>query len=349
MTRRSPAAQLPLRIFAWGASLTLVNILTIQVFAETDPSKWMRRMSEASRKLDYHGVFSYSDGTGVTSFRYAHAVVDDVRHESLVHSDGPYRELRKSGDDLFFFAVPGDRFFADASLTEPLRERLRNVVVPEVDAESEHYRMVHFGEERVANRPAVRICLFPKDNDRHGLELWLDRRSALVLRSRMLNSQSEILEEIKFAHFEVGQAPDFTFALSTSRSLDSQHIAERTAHAESGSADAQESKGYYSWEPEWVPSGFTVRSKKCRKGNPEAAAAPVCISTYSDGVASFSIVIDEEVPELKHPVKFQRGATVLVTGSVLDESGDNHLFAVVGEIPLATARKILKGISYRRL
>ena len=348
MIHRLPVAQLTPKIFAWGASLTLVNFLTIQAFAETDPSKWIRRMSEASRNLDYHGVFSYSDGTGTTSFRYVHVVQDNVRHESLVHSDGPYRELRKSGDDLFFFAVPGDRIFADASLTDPLTERLRNVVVPEVDVESEHYRMVHLGEERVANRPAEKICLLPKDNHRHGLELWLDQHSALVLRSRTLNSRSEILEEIKFAHFKVGQPSDFTFVLSRSQPMESQREAKRAVNAESESANAQDAKGYYSWDPEWVPPGFTIRSRKCRKGNP-AAEAPVCISTYSDGVASFSVVIDEEASELQHPVEFQRGATALVTGGILDESGDDHLFAVVGEIPLATARKILKGISYRRL
>ena len=347
---RFPTAKFRPSLFAWVASLTLVSFPTIQgqVLAEDDPSEWIRRMSDATNKLDYHGLFSYSDGTDTFSFRYVHAVRDGVRHERLVHSDGPYRELRRLGDDLFFFAIPGDRFLSDSSSTEPLTERLKGVVVPEIDAGSKHYRIVHLGEERVANRRATKIGLLPKENDRHGLELWLDKQSALVLRSRMINSQGETLEEIKFVRIRVGRVPEFALTVPRERSPASQGMAKRTIKSGTERAELHEEENHYSWYPEWVPAGFLIRSRKCRQGH-EAARAPICTSIYSDGVASFSIVIDEGTMGLEHTVELQRGATLLATGSTLDEAGNGHLIAVVGEIPLETARKILKSISYRLL
>lgn len=53
-----------------------------------DPASRLDAMSRSFRSLDYQGVFTYEQGQSLSSVRIAHAVIDGVEQERLVHLDG---------------------------------------------------------------------------------------------------------------------------------------------------------------------------------------------------------------------------------------------------------------------
>ena len=337
----------PGRLPLWSVA-ALTALLSSAVFAaELEPKHWLERMSEASRNLDYHGVLSFMDGTGLASFHYAHMVRDGVRHERLVHRDGPFRGLRRTGERMFFYAQPGDGMLASVTSSEPLTEELDSIIVPEIDPDSKFYKFIWMGEERVANRQAVRICLMPKTKDRHGLDLWLDKDSALVLRSRYFNAELSVLEEVKFARLTIGEVPASQLQELNPSVPSSPEVEIASLQKIPATAAITKRQRKVSWHPEWLPQGFKITSKRYRRLD-HAGSAPLCALTYSDGVATFSVIVDQDVEEFDKAVETQRGAATTVIRPTRGPLGSEHLVVVTGEIPMITARKIAARVNYRQ-
>jgi sigma-E factor negative regulatory protein RseB len=101
-----------------------------------------------------------------------------------------------------------------------------------------------------------------------------------------------------------------------------------------------------SWHAEWVPDGFTMASWDFRRT--PSSLKSVDTLMYSDGLAAFSVFI-EDMPESGASALVSRsGATVAVSEVVTGgpEDAVHHLVTVVGEIPTATAKRIAQSIRY---
>jgi sigma-E factor negative regulatory protein RseB len=102
-----------------------------------------------------------------------------------------------------------------------------------------------------------------------------------------------------------------------------------------------------SWHAEWVPDGFTMASWDIRRTPSSLKAVDTLM--YSDGLAAFSVFI-EDMPEAGAKALVSRsGATVAVSEVLIGGSPQDavhHLVTVVGEIPTATAQRIAQSIRY---
>ena len=79
-------------------------------------------------------------------------------------------------------------------------------------------------------------------------------------------------------------------------------------------------------------------------GTPLAGSA-VSALVYSDGLAAFSVFIEAMPEGGAANVVSRRGATVVLTHA--KSGGGGHLVTVVGEVPVATARRVAAGV-YRQ-
>ena len=61
-------------------------------------SDFLQQVQQAARELDYAGVFSYSNGSGVQTMRLAHVVDGTGERERLESLDGPEREYLRQND-----------------------------------------------------------------------------------------------------------------------------------------------------------------------------------------------------------------------------------------------------------
>ena len=346
------------------------------------PEQWLEAMDAAFRDLDYDGVFSYYTanraqqtvvdgergaegndralgfgGFGVgyrtaarlATFRVVHKVVDGVSRERIVHLNGPPREILRIGEVVSCVLLPGDSLLTlEGALASGPYARVFNRRFEDM---SDNYDVVLDGRDRVAARPAVRLSVTPKDHDRFGYRLSLDEATGLLLRSELRDGEGANLEIFQFTSLRVGD--DVALAdLDPSTTGGVMHhlsppdsppepLSERTADGVDDRADETPA-----WRVRWVPSGFRMTSAHARRSAQAEGPGTVSTLVYSDGLAAFSVFIEDLPRGGAGSVVSRRGATVVLT-HLASGGGGEHLVTVVGEVPVATARRVAAGVSRR--
>ncbi|MEM7080406.1 MAG: MucB/RseB C-terminal domain-containing protein, partial [Pseudomonadota bacterium] len=207
---------------------------------------------------------------------------------------------------------------------------------------SDHYLVETFGHGRVADRVALRLAVAPKDTHRYGYRLWVDEETSLLLRSELVDHDGRRLEIFQFASLRIGPGVDAV-------SLEPGNVEESmVSHLQL----AQQNKlimpmptdDMMRWEAHWVPAGFSMSGEAT--GQAKQAARPMNTLMYSDGLANFSIFIEPMPSEGAADMTSQNGATLALTHA-LAHGENRYLVTLVGEIPLATARKIVRSLQPR--
>ena len=316
------------------------------------PAEWLQAMDGAFRTLDYDGVFSYYAAshaqqvdlvrttmsvragfrttTTLATFRIVHMVVDGVERERIVHLNGPPREILRTGDEVAYKLQPGDALLdlegatATASYGRVFARRFEGV--------ADHYDIAVAGRGRVAGRSATHLEVVPRDNERLAYRLMLDDETGLLLRSELHDPSRANLEIFQFTSLTVGDAVDVRDLASTAEGALIRQVS--TGSRAPGRPES-------SWRAGWVPAGFELTSANTHR--PPDQRRAVSMMTFSDGLAAFSVFV-EAMPETGagHVVS-RSGATVALTHLAASESGD-HLVTVVGEVPVATARRIAASV-----
>lgn len=329
-------SRLPLPVLS--LSFIVGVLLTVPVAAaERTPEQWLDLMNRGFLESSYDGIFSYFSGDDLSTLRVVHTVTKGVQRERLVHLNGAPREIVRTGDEVECILRPGDEILAlESSIPSGPFARAFSRAFEGV---SDNYTLSLHGTDRVANRDAIRLAVVPRDTQRYGFRLWLDQETGLLLRSELVDMKGTKLEIFQFATLKVGGpiteqdlAPESgAGALTSHLSLDA------ATPAESRKAN---------WHAEWVPDGFTMASWDIRRT--PSSLKPVDTLMYSDGLAAFSVFI-EDMPEAGANALVSRsGATVAVSEVVAGGPQDavNHLVTVVGEIPTDTAQRIAQSIRY---
>ena len=333
------------------------------------PAEWLDTMDAAFRDLDYDGVFSYYTanraqqavvanarrvdageralgfgGFGVgyrtaarlATFRVVHKVVDGVERERVVHLDGPPREILRTGQDVTCVLEPGDSLLSLESVASTPYAR---VFARRFENMSDNYAVAVNGRGRVAARPAVLLSVAPKDHDRFGYRLWLDEATGLLLRSELHDADGANLEILQFTSLRVGDdvaEADLEPALAGGVV---RHLS-RPAQADAGERPRSD------WFVRWVPRGFRMTGAHARR-RAEQGVGTLSTLVFSDGLAAFSVFIEAMPQGGAGSVVSRRGATVVLTHPAAGGAGE-HLVTVVGEVPVATARRIAAGVAQGR-
>jgi sigma-E factor negative regulatory protein RseB len=330
----------------------LASLFAFPADAEEDPRRWLDDMNSAFADLSYDGVFSYYSGQDLATLRIVHMVVGGEQRERLVHLNGAPRQILRRGEEVICMVAPDDALLA---LGEDMPAGpFADAFVRNYQGLSEYYGLSFFGEDRVADRPAVRLALTPRDSHRFGYRLWLDRATRLLLRSELIDVNGDRLEIFQFSQIRIGDEVD-PAALEpddrsgtlvshlTLASKEAQPLGDREAH----------------WESTWLPGGFTLASADVRRA--PGSNRLLSRMMYSDGLAAFSVFVESMPDPDAASMESRNGATVAVTKLVADQAeaavdakadgartpAKPHLVTVVGEIPVATARRIAASIRPR--
>ena len=302
------------------------------------PTQWLDRMNRAFNERNYDGVFSYYSGADLSTIRVVHVVEDGVQKERLVHLNGAPREIIRKGDKVACILQPGDEILElESSIPSGPFAR---AFTRRFDQVSDNYELSVHGRDRVADREAVRLAILPQDADRYGYRLWLDESTGMLLRSELIDTNGARLEIFQFATIQLDQPIDAAALLPQA------HAGAVTSHLTLDSATAPaEASDEVVWEAGWVPTGFTMAAWDVRRA---PTHKDVNTLMYSDGLAAFSVFI-EEMPEVGAGSLISRnGATVAVTHVVSRREGGQHLVTVVGEVPTPTAQRVARSIRFVR-
>ncbi len=334
------------------------------------PAQWLEAMDHAFRDLDYDGVFSYyivnqgaasqvpgsvfangaqaprdhvlgfstssHTATKLATFRIVHKAVDGVERERILHLNGPHREILRTGDSIAYILQPGDELLnlegaiPAGSYARVFARRFEDV--------SAYYQVGFSGRDRVADRPVVRLSVAPRDNARFGYRLWLDEATALLLRSELRDAAGANLEIFQFTSLRTGDEVAVA-------DLDAATEGTLVRHLSTPSKAPPARPDPLAWRARWVPPGFRMTGADVHR--PADDPKDVNTLTYSDGLAAFSVFVEAMPRSGAGSVVSRSGATVVLT-HLLPGVGGDHLVTVVGEVPVATARRVAAGVYYKR-
>ncbi len=284
-------------------------------------------MHEATRTLNYEGIFVYQRGDHLESMRLIHRYADGAEAERLISLSGPAREVIRQGDRVT--CVYADSDAARGAAKAPPRDLIGIGFSAPVDKLDDNYRITVDGQDRVAGRPSTVVAVTPVSPDRYGYRLWLDEQSKLLLKSAILDGGGHALEQMQFTSLEVhaSLAADMLRPELSGPSFDWQTDAE----AKSSEGVATDVGG---WKVSWVPAGFEFKERSLQRMG--AREAPIDHLVYSDGVAMVSIFV-EAVADVTRAL---RGRSSRGAVNAFSRLADSHQITVVGEVPAATAQKI---------
>ncbi len=289
----------------------------------------LRAMHEATRTLNYDGIFVYQRGMQLDTMRLVHQFDGSSEKERLASLSGPAREVIRDG--TLVTCLFADEHAAMVEKSAP-RELIGIGLSAPIETLLDSYTFTLQQSDRVAGRIAQVVAINPQREDRYAYRLWIDQASKLLLKSVILGRGGRILEQVQFTRIDVlpqipAQAlePEITGSGFTWR-MDSDDTATPAA-AETA------------WGVNWVPHGFTLKENNIQ--NMATSQMPVGQLTYSDGLAMVSVFIEQLMPD-EAPLQgySARGAV-----NAFSRVADDYQITVVGELPLPTVRQIASSVA----
>jgi sigma-E factor negative regulatory protein RseB len=281
------------------------------------PEQWLQVVQQAARRLDYSGTMVYQQGAEVRMSRIVHIFDGKVSHERLQPMDGRPREFIRNADEVKCLIPEARRVV--------IERRSRAESFPGLAATAtadllQHYSVKIAGRERVGGFDCQVIEIQPRQPDRYGYRLWVDRATGLLLRSQTVNDRGDVLEQMAFADVRIGGVD--REQLKPSWPTDGWKVDE-AAHRP---VDLKE-QGWRLVPPSGFKPLYTVRRPM--------ASGPAVQAVYSDGLASLSVFIEPAAASDGSEALPQRGPINAYARRI----GDS-VVTVVGEIPADTARAV---------
>ena len=295
-------------------------------FASTEESEaraWLTRMATALHKQNYEGVFTYVRGGQFNTMQIVHKFEDGKEVERLLQLNGEKLEIMRIDDELVCYHEKSDHVDLEHHV---LLGPFSSAFSENLEAYQDLYRFSLHGDDRIAGRPAIKLGISPRFNDRYGYRLWLDKETGLLLQSHWLDvDRKRVLEIFQFSTVNIGDDFDET-TLASSLSGDS--ISHRlTSEVVSLS---KENAAKPRWRVAWVPNGFrSVRVPYTNRLH------------FTDGLATFSVFIDRKAKSSLPEMAAHVGGTVVISRRIKGVKGQ---ITVVGEVPLATARRVAESV-----
>jgi sigma-E factor negative regulatory protein RseB len=189
-------------VIFWMGGLLLLN--SQSTWAD-EATEWLSRAANAAQQLNYSGVYVYHHGEHVEVMRVAHRKDASGEQEKVEVLDDLPRQFLRVNKDVYCQLADGKT----VRMEKNTPRRFFPALLPENPEELQRYYNIKLGgTERVAGLSCQVVSLEPRDSYRHGYQLWLDKRTGLPLKSRIVNSNGGVVSMFVFSEIQIGRAPD---------------------------------------------------------------------------------------------------------------------------------------------
>lgn len=284
------------------------------------PEQWLQIVQQAARRLDYSGTMVYQQGSEVRMSKIVHVFDGQVSHERLQPMDGRPREFIRRADEVKCLIPEARRVVIERKTRAESFPGLAAATTAEL---LQHYAVKIVDRERVGGFDCQVLEIKPRQGDRYGYRLWVDRASGLLLRSQTLSEHGEVLEQMAFADVRIG-------------AVDREQL-KPSWPTEGWTVDEAAHRPVDLREQGWrlsPPSGFRPLYAVRRP----MASGQALQAVYSDGLASLSVFIEPAAESSASEALPRRGPI----NAYARRLGDS-VVTVVGEIPAGTAQAVANG------
>ena len=312
--------------------LVLPSTAAGEADTSTQAQELINSMSRAVREQNYDGTFIYLRHRQMDTMRLIHRADNDGERERLVSLTGMPREVIRDNRSVRCI-YPDDQ----SVVVEKSRPRKYVAQLPEpIERIAPYYSFTFEGEDRVAGREAWIVNIQPRDGFRYGYRLWIDKDSALLLKSELRDRSGFPLEQIMFTELAVMESvPDELLNPAVSGQDYTWYHSASAKNRDDGSHESR-------WTVGWMPSGFAMNEheRQTLVNNDR----PVDHMVFSDGLASVSVFIEQRDGDDEMAAGLSRMGGVNTYAKHL---GDFQVTAV-GEVPPATVQRIANSVADAR-
>ncbi len=280
------------------------------------PEQWLHIVQQAARRLDYAGTIVFTQGSEVRTSRIVHVFDGRISHERLQPMDGRPREFIRRADEVKCL-IPESRRVVVERRARP--ESFPGLASTSIADLLKNYSVKLAGRERVGGFDCQVLHIEPKQPDRYGYRLWVDRDSGLLLRVQTVDAGGNVLEQMAFADVRIGGVD--REQLKPSWSTEGWRVDEASHRP----VDPRE-QGWKLAPPAGFKPLYSVRRP--------SGAGSMLQTVYSDGLASLSVFIEPAAAAGDEPLP-SAGSTHAYARRVGDA-----LVTVVGEVPAETVRAV---------
>jgi sigma-E factor negative regulatory protein RseB len=296
-----------------------------------DSLGWLQRAVQAARTTSYAGTYVHTNGDRTSTVRVTHVSNGGDEHERIEPLDGPAYEIVRHNDEMLCYFPDAKTVRLDRRVNARYFPGILNGTPESIAASYD----VKLGKvERVLGYDCRWIRLDPKDSMRYAQRLCSEVGSGLVLRAKTLNDALQVIEQYTFTDLKLGS--------HVARS-DVKSIFE--ARVKRWITDAQPREEAKSVETGWAvpntPAGFR-KVTELRRTLP-GRSQPVSQIIFSDGLASLSVFVEaNSAPSRTEEASSEDGTTAFFVRPM-----GEFLVSVLGEVPLATAQQVARGVARR--
>lgn len=190
----------------WRQGWLLAGLLILSGAVHADAAQdWLNRAAAAAKQLNYSGVYVYHHGEHVEVQRVMHRADASGEQEKVEVMGGTPRQFLRINSDVYCYLPDGKH----VRLERNTARRFFPALLPaKPTALLDYYEVKLGGTERVAGRLAQVLTLEPRDGYRYAHTLWLDKRSGLPVKSRVVNANGRVVSMFVFSEIQIGKAPD---------------------------------------------------------------------------------------------------------------------------------------------
>ena len=303
-----------------------LGLMTFQAVAQ-DAQEWIGRMTQAVEDLSYRGTFVHLLGSEAETLQIVHLNDAGLVSERIVSMDGVGREIIRHEDQIQ--CILPDR---KVVLIEERREvsPLVSALPSYSEALQRHYEFTLLSGARVAERETQIVRIQPKDEFRYGYLLWLDKETAMPLKSQLRDEKGHTVEQILFTRIEISDSIPLSALASA---IDTEGFEIRTTESGAPTEEALQ------WAASNLPAGFRLSAST--RGPMAGSQYPVEHLVYSDGLATVSVFIENPRSEPEVAKGFSR----VGSANAFSLSLDGRQVTAVGEVPLRTVETIATSLT----
>ncbi len=303
--------------------------------AARSPRVWLEKMSQALRTRNYDGTFFHLSDGRVEAMRIVHRNLHGHITERLQALDRAGREYIRSANGRLTCYLP-DKHEVLVE-TRPNHSSLLSALPRFGPGVEKFYRISALPDERILGTPVKVIQVSPRDQYRFGYRLWLDRKTAMPLKTQMSDARGRMLEQILFASLRMPKSiPDSELRPNVS-TAGMRWIVQGPTEQASASEERL--------RPAELPPGFHLAAAGAQTIG--AAQRPAEHLVYSDGLATVSVFVEPQPAVSRRggagPREMQ-GLARLDAGFAFSTVIQGHQVTAVGEVPAQTVELIAHSV-----